>query len=118
MPYETYKLLHVVGLLLLFLGMGGLLLGARSEPNRPPKSTTILHGLGLVVMLVAGFGMMARLAIEWPWPGWLFAKLGVWLAIGALPGLVRRKIIPLALAWLVAAALGGLAAWLAISKPF
>ena len=117
MPYETYKLLHVVGLLLLFLGMGGQLLGARSEP-RAPKVTAILHGAGLFVMLVAGFGMMARLGIQWPWPGWLIAKLGVWLTIGALPVLARRQILPLGPAWLVASGLGGLAAWLAISKPF
>jgi hypothetical protein len=42
----------------------------------------------------------------------------VWLTIGALPVLVRRQLIPHHLAWLVAAALGGFAAWLAISKPF
>ena len=42
MPYETYKLLHVVGLLLLFLGVGGLLLGARSGGDRAPRSTAIL----------------------------------------------------------------------------
>ena len=61
MPYETYKLLHVVGLLLLFLGMGGQLLRSGSEPERAPKSTAILHGVGLLAMLVGGFGMMARL---------------------------------------------------------
>ncbi len=48
MPYETYKLLHVVGLLLLFLGMGGLLLGAGSGRDPAPRSTAILHGVGLL----------------------------------------------------------------------
>ena len=118
MPYEIYKLLHVVGLLLLFLGMGGQLFGAHSERGLVPKGPAILHGVGLLVMLVAGFGMMARLGIAWPWPSWLIAKLGVWLSIGVLPVLVRRQILPLGQAWLVAAGLGGLAAWLAISKPF
>ncbi|NRA97876.1 MAG: hypothetical protein HRU14_16895 [Planctomycetes bacterium] len=118
MPYETYKLLHVVGLLLLFLGMGGQLLGADSERGRAPRGTAILHAVGLLVMLVGGFGMMARLGIQWPWPGWLIAKRGVWLTIGALPVVVRRQLIPHGLAWLVAVVLGGLAAWLAISKPF
>ncbi len=118
MPYETYKLLHVVGLLLLFLGVGGLLLGAGSGGDRAPRSSAILHAAGLLVMLVAGFGMMARLGVQWPWPGWLIAKLGVWLTIGALPVLVRREILPRGLAWPVAGALGALAAWLAINKPF
>lgn len=118
MPYAIYKLLHVIGLMLLFLGMGGLLLGARSALDRAPKGTAILHGVGLFAMLVGGFGMMARLGIDWPWPGWLIAKLGVWLAIGALPVLVRRQLLPRGPAWLIAAALGALAAWFAIAKPF
>ena len=118
MPYAIYKLLHVIGLMLLFLSLGGMLLGARSALDRAPKGTAILHGVGLFVMLVGGFGMMARLGIHWPWPGWLIAKLGVWLTIGALPVLVRRQVLPGGPAWLIAAALGALAAWLAISKPF
>ena len=118
MPYEIYKLMHVVGLLLLFLGMGGQLLGAGSERGHAPKGTAILHAVGLLAMLVGGFGMMARLGVQWPWPGWLITKLGVWLTIGALPVVVRRQLIPHSLAWLVAVVLGGFAAWLAISKPF
>lgn len=117
MPFAIYKLLHVTGLLLLFLGMGGMLLGARTPGERAPKSTAVLHGVGLFVMLVGGFGMMARLGIHWPWPGWLIAKLGVWIAIGVLPVLVRREVLRHGPAWLVAAVLGALAAWLAIYKP-
>lgn len=118
MPYATYKLLHVVGLTCLFLGMGGLLLGVRFERSREQTISAILYGLGLLAMLVAGFGMMARLGIQWPWPGWLIAKLGVWLTIGALPLLAHRRIVPRGPAWPVAAVLGGTAAWLAIGKPF
>jgi hypothetical protein len=118
MPFVIYKLLHVVGLMLLFLGLGGMLFGARAEQDRAPAGTAALHGVGLLVMLVGGFGMMARLGIHWPWPGWLVAKLGVWLVIGALPVLVQRRLLPRGPAWLVAAGLGALAAWLALSKPF
>ena len=118
MPYAIYKLLHVIGLMILFLGMGGMLLRARAEQDRAPKGTAALHGVGLFVMLVGGFGMMARLGIHWPWPGWLIAKLCVWLIIGALPVLVRRQVIPRGPAWLVAPGLGALAAWFAIGKPF
>ena len=118
MPCEIYKVLHVIGLLLLFLGMGGQLFSADSERGRSPKITTILHGVGLLAMLVGGFGMMARLGIQWPWPGWLIAKLGVWLLIGAFPVAVRRQLVPYGAAWLMAAVLGAVAAWLAIIKPF
>ena len=104
---------------LLFLGLGGSVLGARTDEGRAPKLATILHGVGLLVMLVGGFGMLARLGIvNWPWPGWALGKMGVWLAIGALPVLVRRKVLPRGVAWLVAAALAATAAWLALYKPF
>jgi len=118
MPYAAYKLLHVVGLILLFLGLGRTLLGSRTDAENAGKGPAIFHGIALFVMLVGGFGMMARLGIHWPWPNWLIAKLGVWLAIGALPGLVRHERIPRGPAWLVAALLGALAGWLAIYKPF
>ena len=118
MPYEIYKLIHVVGLMLLFLGIGGMLLVANSVQERGLTRNTILHALGLFVMLLGGFGMMARLGVDWPWPGWLIAKLGVWLTIGALPVLVRRQVLSRGLAWPLAAGLGAIAAWLAINKPF
>jgi uncharacterized membrane protein SirB2 len=118
MPYEIYKLLHVFGLMLLFLGLGGQLLAPRAEPAKAPKITSVLYGIGLLIMLFGGFGMMARLGIQWPWPGWLIAKLAVWITIGALPFFVRREVLARSTAWWVAAGLGALAAWLAINKPF
>ena len=42
MPFAIYKLLHVIGLMLLFLSLGGMLLGARSALDRAPKGTAIL----------------------------------------------------------------------------
>jgi hypothetical protein len=118
MSYELYKIVHIVGLLLVFLGLGGAMIGTRSEGGRPAAVAGLLHGLGLLLMLVAGFGMMARLDIAWPWPTWLLAKLLVWLTIGALPALVKREVLPRRAGWVLAALLGGIAAWLAITKPF
>ena len=34
--------------------------------------------------------MLARLQIHWPWPNWIIAKLGVWIAFGGLVGSWRR----------------------------
>jgi hypothetical protein len=115
--YETYKLLHLLGLFLVFLGFGGLLVGARDR-NAPPKSALALHGIGLLIMLIAGFGVLASRSIEWPWPGWVFAKLGAWLLMGALPVLYKKGIVPATVVWLAAVAVGGAAAWLAIHQPF
>ena len=109
MSYETYKLLHVIGLIALFLGLGGILAGGR-------KSFLALHGLGLLIMLVAGFGMQAKGSLGFP--GWMIAKLGVWVLIAVTPVAMKRGMLPAGLAVLLMFALGGAAAWLALTKPF
>jgi hypothetical protein len=116
--YETYKLLHLVGLILVFLGFGGLLLGSRDADAPPSRMAMILHGVGMLVMLVAGFGVLARMSISWPWPGWVFAKFGAWLLIGALPVLYKRRLVPSIVVLVFAIAIGATAAWIAINKPF
>ena len=49
---------------------------------------------------VAGFGMLARMQIHWPWPGYIVAKVGVWVVIGILPILVRKGFVPRGSAWM------------------
>ena len=118
MSYDTYKLLHLLGLILLFTGFGAALLGHRKENGRPPRASAALHGAGLLIMLIAGFGMLPQLEIHWPWPGWVFAKAAVWLALGALPVLVKRGVCGRAMGWILAVVLGITAAALALYKPF
>lgn len=115
MSYQTYKLIHVIAVVVLFLGLGGMLACMRPD-QRAPRIFPVLHGLGLLGLVVAGFGAAARLEIGFP--NWLIAKIGVWLLIGALPPMVRRGFVPAPLAWLMAAGLGGAAVWLAQIKPF
>ncbi|MEM7204104.1 MAG: hypothetical protein AAF628_27835 [Planctomycetota bacterium] len=118
MDYQTYKLIHLIGLVALLLGLGGILLGRHDEEGKAAKSAMPLHGLGLLLLLVAGFGMLARLEIHWPWPGWTIAKVAIWLVLGALPILVRRGIVPAAIGWPLVIVLASGAAWAAIAKPF
>ena len=117
LDYNVYKIIHIVGLVLVFLGIGAVLLGAR-DSGRPPRSAAALHGIGLLVMLVGGFGMMARLEIEFPWPVWLFGKLGVWIVLAIMPVLARRGVARGAVGVLLAIGLVAASAWLAIYKPF
>ncbi len=118
MSYETYKTMHIVGLILLFMGLGTVLLSPRSEGSKPPKAGMIMHGIGLVVILVAGFGLLARLGMSWPWPVFVIAKIAIWVALAMMPMLVKRGALPAAIGWAVAAALGGAAAYLAFTKPW
>ncbi len=117
LDYNVYKVLHIVGLVLVFLGVGAVMLGARDN-GRAPRGAAALHGVGLLIMLLGGFGMMARLEIAFPWPAWLFGKLGVWIVVALLPILARRGVARGLVGVLLAVGLAGVSAWLAIYKPF
>ena len=125
MPYETYKLLHFLGIVLLFTALGGVSLfaihGGTRESNRARALVAVTHGVGLLVLFFGGLGLLAKLGLghnPLAWPGWVWLKLVVWLALGGLialpygrPGLARRL-------WWALPTLGLIAAAAAIYKPF
>jgi len=123
MSPTVYKLIHVAGILLVFMSLGGLALhamnGGTKETNRARGLTTATYAIGLLLILLGGFGFLgASGMLNAGMPGWAWAKLCIWLTVGALlalpsvrPGLSR-------LVWLVAPVLGVLGAWLARTKPF
>ena len=116
----TYKILHIAAAVGLFGALGGAAVHAGNalprEQNALRKSIGILHGGSLLLLLVAGFGMLARLDVGLP--AWAIAKLVLWFVMGGLlvlpyraPGLARTVLWSLPV-------LGALAAWLGIAKPF
>ena len=113
MDPQLYKLLHLVALVLLFMGLTLLLTGAKGF-NRMLGG--IFHGIGLLIMLVAGFGMIAKL--NYGFKGWVIAKIVIWVLLGALPMLTKKKNFPPRFTLLFALACGALAVYLAIYKPF
>ncbi len=110
-PSEFYRITHLVGLMLLFMGLGAMYLGTKGDGGRRSAMGFALHGLGVVAMLVAGFGLLPSKGVSWPWPGWVWIKVSVWLVLALLPLLVKRKLLPVGLVWVVALGLGGVAAW-------
>jgi hypothetical protein len=122
MPTEVYKLLHLLGIMLLFASLGGMaVLGLRGGEDREVaplrKLLAILHGVSLLVVFVAGFGLMARLGIMSGWPTWIYVKLALWLVLGAAVVLVRRT-PELGRVWLLLLPLvGAAAAWVAFTHP-
>jgi hypothetical protein len=121
--FLVYRLIHFVGIVVLFLALGGTLAhvinGGTRATNRLRRVTAAAHGAALFIILLGGFGMMARMGIvHGGLPGWIWGKLIVWVLLGAaiaLPYRVPRAAAPLALA---VPLLGALAAWMAIYKPF
>jgi hypothetical protein len=119
MSYEIYKILHLLGLTLVVLSLGGILMhtinGGAKTTNAFRKGAMISHGVGLLCLLVAGFGMLARLGIH-SMPGWVIGKIVIWLVLGALVGLSYRQNLARKL-WFAIPALVVIAAALAIIKP-
>lgn len=124
MPYTTYKFLHILGVLVVFLAWGGLAIYRFSGEKKlgPSKGTfrllMLTHGLGLTVVLVAGFGLLARLGIHGQWPGWVLVKLGIWLFLGGGAVLLKRFPEKLKVWWFTAISMATLAVYLVVYKPF
>lgn len=121
MSYEFYKVLHLVGVFLTLTGLIGvatLKWVVPDMPKGPKRAFFLMHGVGLLIAFVAGFGLAARLGMFAKLPGWVWAKIALWLVMGGVIALAKRKGdmgTPLILAFV---ALAGFAGWLAIFKPF
>ena len=113
MSYEIYKVLHLIGLVTLFASLGALAV----IPADRRKPFMMLHGIATVVMLVAGFGLLARLQLMHNLGAWVYGKAAIWLVLGATPVVLRRKPNAALPVLLVSLVLGAIAAILAIYKP-
>ena len=118
MSYEIYKIIHLLGLTMVVLSLGGIIVhainGGTKSTNAFRKGAVITHGVGLLLLLVAGFGMLARLGIH-SFPGWVVGKLVIWLTLGAFVGLAYKQKLARKL-WFIIPVLVVLAATLAIFK--
>lgn len=118
LSYSIYKLIHLVAIFLLLTGLGGLwALKAAADASEYPKLRKLLmaiHGIALFLVLLGGFGTMARLGISTPWPTWIWVKLGIWIVLGALPAILNRGSGVAKLAMFLAPLLAAVAAWAAI----
>lgn len=120
MSYEFYKVLHHTGLFMVFLSLGAYLLNAIADGGRQFRGrrlVMITHGLGMLAVFVAGFGLIARLQLSTPWPLWIYLKLGIWILIGLLLLIAMRRSALANILWTLAIVLGAVAAYLARIKP-
>ncbi|CAN5862814.1 hypothetical protein BH23GEM3_BH23GEM3_21720 [soil metagenome] len=123
-PYITYRFIHFVGIFLVLVSLGGVALHAANQgtkqSSRTRKLTAITHGIGMFVVLLGGFGLLARLGIAHgtDWPGWVWTKLGIWVVLGVVVILPYRRPELARPLFLTVPLLAVLAAYMAIFKPF
>lgn len=122
-PYETYKVLHILGVLLAFAALGGLALTVANGATRSTSSVrrliAITHGVATFIILLGGFGALARLGVmHGNLPGWVLVKLACWAVLAVLVAIPYRKPeLARTIFWFLPV-LGGIAVVMAIYKPF
>jgi hypothetical protein len=120
MDYSTLKIIHLTGLALTFMGLAGIL-GVQLAGGAPLKKRLMFHaaqGIGLLILIITGFALGAKLGIHSPAPRWLQAKFVIWLLAGGSMALATRLSRYAGLLLVFFALLVCAAAWLAIDKPF
>jgi len=110
MPPYIYHILHLTGIIMLFLGYGALLGRslAGSDDSRVKKLGSITSGIGLLLIFIAGFGLITKMGYSFAAP-WILVKLLIWIALGGLIALINRKPALAGLLWWVLIGLGILA---------
>ncbi len=117
MDYSVYKIIHYVGIFTLMLSLGSLF-------TKYNKSAVIGHGVALLLIILGGFGMQARMKtfyvaeFETGFPNWMIVKLVIWIIFGGSVVLAKRGILKGAAAWIVMIGLASVAAYLGLTKPF
>ena len=120
MDYQTYRIIHFIGLFTLMFAFGSLFTGEKTT-----KGAAIGHGIGLFLILLGGFGMLAQKEITTAYiavygsafPMWLILKVVIWVIFGGSMVLAKRRVIKGVTAWIIILALGATSAVLAIKKP-
>lgn len=118
MSLPFYHITHIVGLICVFVGFGALL------SSESARNAMKWHGIGLLISLISGFGMLAKIAKTLPEGApspymntWVLIKFALWLVLGFLPVLAKRKVLPAKVVVLLAMVAGAVLAYLGYMKP-
>ncbi|MDP0492447.1 MAG: hypothetical protein Q7Q71_15480 [Verrucomicrobiota bacterium JB023] len=84
-----YKIFHLASVVILFGALGA---AVYTPSNKTNKLAGILHGIALVLLLISGFGLLAKIwGNEFQW--WVIAKLVIWFLLGGSYGLAKKRLI-------------------------
>ena len=121
-PRDLYEIIHVIGMAMLFVAIGGVAVHAANGGTKANSATrrlvSMVFAVGSFLILLGGFGMMARLGlVRGMPPAWLIIKMLIWLLLSGIvllpyrrPALARPFLVLLPL-------LAGLAVYMAVYKP-
>ena len=119
MSYEFYKILHFAGMFAVFIALSSMIAGAQMAKGKDfanRKLLSAVHGVGMLVTLVAGFGLLAKLGLFTQFPTWAIGKLVVWFILGGYSMAIYRNPQKSKMWWTGLWILGVIAAYLARTK--
>lgn len=89
--YLAMKVLHLLGVMMVFVGFGALLARGMmaSDHVGTRKLGGLTSGIGLLLIFIGGFGMLGMGKLGYPL--WVIIKLVIWLVFGGLTAVANRK---------------------------
>lgn len=122
-PRDAYEIVHLIGIAMLFIAIGGVAVHAANGGTKANTRTrglvAAIFGIGSFLILLGGFGMMARLGlVRGMPPGWLIVKMLIWLVLSAIVLLPYRKPELAKPFMVILPFFVGFAVYLAVYKPF
>jgi len=119
--HSLYLNVHLFGVFLTIASLMGLATSRILSKEPLPALLRIAlaagHGIGVFLILLGGFGLLARLGIHSDWPLWVKLKLALWGLFAVLIVAVKRLPVVAKAAWIILPTLAAVAAWLAIYRP-
>jgi len=117
--HTTYRVLHLAGVFFLLFSLSSLIILSRNQITRGKTLFSAVHGISLFVIILGGFGLLARLEIVHgsDWPVWVWAKLIIWLIMGISVYYIKKYPDYSNYFWILIPFLAIFAAYLAVNKP-
>jgi len=112
MSLSFYYILHVSSV----LALAAFTFYAFAAPPETKKRVMMITGILSLLVLIAGFGLVAKL--HYGFPGWVIVKLVCWLLFSALAGMGYRKRGAVGMLSVVGLALLVVAVSMVYTKPF
>ena len=88
MGLQFYKIMHVVSIVLFFA-----FYGMAASKAQAKKSEKIFSGIALILILVAGMGLIKYIGISHGagWPVWIKVKLVIWTIVAATGHMTLKR---------------------------
>jgi hypothetical protein len=112
MDLNLLKVVHLAGALGVFMALGAIYFGAQESCR---KCASILHGISLLLLFLAGFAFLGKPPMELHY--WKI-KIVLWLFLGVAPVLASKKTMPMSVLLILTLLVGVFAAYLGVMKPF